>query len=273
VGIRERDTEEVNLFAAELVAARTAAGLTQDALGALISYSPSLVAMIETGRRAPRLDFAERADAALKAPGTFVRLQQHNRSTPLPAWFRPYASIEATASQLRSWQPLVVDGLLQTEAYARALLAMRPNTSAEELDELVAARMERQAVLDRDNPPTLWTVMDEGALQREIGGASVMREQLQHLGKMSQRPGIIVEVVPLTAGAHSGLTAPFAIAEADDGARVGYLDTASEGLVIENRAAVSDLMFTFDTLRSEALTRRASHDLIMKWAGGYDEPQ
>jgi uncharacterized protein DUF5753 len=96
-----------------------------------------------------------------------------------------------------------------------------------------------------------------------------MRSQLQHLPEMSQRPNITVEVVPLTAGAHSGLTAPFAIAEADDGARVGYLDTASEGYIIESRAVVSDLMFTFDTLRSEALTRRASRDLIMKWAGGY----
>jgi len=82
-----------------------------------------------------------------------------------------------------------------------------------------------------------------------------------------------VEVVPLSAGAHSGLTAPFAIAEADDVARVGYLDTASEGYIIESRSAVADLVFTFDTLRSEALTRRGSRDLILKWAGGYDGSQ
>jgi transcriptional regulator with XRE-family HTH domain len=270
--VSSREAVSASLFVAELVAARTAAGLSQEALGALINYSGSLVGMIESGRRAPSLDVAQRIDQALKTPGTFVRLQQHARTTPLPAWFQPYASIEATASQLRSWQPLVIDGLLQTEDYARALLTMRPSTSAEELDELVAARMERQAVLARDRPPALWTVMDEGALQREIGGAKVMREQLWHLAAMAERPSVTIEIVPLSAGAHSGLTAPFAIAEADDAGRVGYLDTASEGLVIESRPAVNDLMFTFDTLRSEALTRRASRDLIMKWAGGYDQP-
>jgi transcriptional regulator with XRE-family HTH domain len=168
VSTREQDTTGPSLFVAELVAARTAAGLSQDALASQINYSPSLIGMIESGRRAPTLDIAERLDKALRAPGTLARLQQHARTTPLPSWFRPYADVEATAAQLRSWQPLVIDGLLQTEDYARALLAMRPDTSAEELDELVAARMERQAVLARDRPPTLWTVMDEGALQREI---------------------------------------------------------------------------------------------------------
>lgn len=270
VKIREGDRSGLTLFAVELQAARAKAGLSQEDLAARLNYSPSLVAMIECTRRAPVQQFAQQCDQVFDTPGTFERLQQHARATPLPSWFQAYAEIEAAATQLRSWQPMVIDGLLQTEGYARALLSMRPNTSAEELDELVTGRMERQAVLARDIPPKVWVVMDEAALQREVGGPKVMREQLWHLADMSKRPNITVEVVPLATGAHAGLTASFAIAEADDVARVGYLDTAGDGFVVENRSVVGDLMFTFDTLRSEALTRRGSHDLILKWAGGYE---
>ncbi|HMH93482.1 MAG TPA: Scr1 family TA system antitoxin-like transcriptional regulator [Streptosporangiaceae bacterium] len=142
---RERDTTGLSLFVAELVAARTAAGLSQDALAAQINYSPSLVGMIESGRRVPTLDVAGRLDQALKTTNTLARLQQHARTMPLPSWFRPYAEIEAAASQLRSWQPMVVDGLLQTEGYARALLGAQPNTTDDELEERVAEALPRAA--------------------------------------------------------------------------------------------------------------------------------
>jgi transcriptional regulator with XRE-family HTH domain len=259
----------VSLFAAELVAARTAAGLSQEALAEKIHYSPSLIAMIENGRRAPTLEFAERVDEALRTPGTFRRLQQHTRTMPLPSWFRPYAEIEAEATQLRSWQPLIIDGLLQTEEYARALLATWPNTSADVLEGLVSARMDRQAVLSQDKPPALWVIMDETVIHREVGGPQVMRRQLLHLAEMAERPNVAIELVPLAAGAHSGLTAPFAVAEADNVTRVGYLDTASTGYIIESTPAVNDLVFAFDHLRGEALTRRASRELILKRAGDY----
>jgi transcriptional regulator with XRE-family HTH domain len=271
VKTREGDRSGLALFAAELQAARAKACLSQEDLAMRLNYSPSLVAMIEGTRRAPTQQFAQQCDQVFDTPGTFVRLQQYARATPLPSWFRAYAEIEAAATQLRSWQPMVIDGLLQTEEYARALLSVRPNTSAEELDELVTGRMQRQAVLARDIPPKVWVVIDEAALQREVGNPKVMREQLWHLAEASERSNITIEIVPLTTGAHAGLTASFAIAETDDTARVGYIDTAGEGFVVESRSAVGDLMFTFDTLRSEALTHRASRDLIMKWAGGYDE--
>jgi transcriptional regulator with XRE-family HTH domain len=267
--VQKGDAPSVSLFAAELLAARTAAGLSQEALAEKIHYSPSLVAMIENGRRAPRSEFAERLDEVLGTPGTFRRLQQHARTSPLPAWFRPFAEIEAAATQLRSWQPLVIDGLLQTEDYARALMSTWPKISADRLEGLVSARLERQCILGRDNPPALWVVMDESVIHRDVGGPAVMRDQLWHLARLAARPHITVEIVPLSAGAHSGLTAPFGIAEADDVTKVGYLDTASEGYIVESRAAVSDLAFKFDHLRGEALTRRASRDLIVKRAEQY----
>jgi len=266
---RQGDTTRLALFATELAAARNAAGLSQEALAARLSYSLSLVSMIEGCKRAPTLEFAQRCDATFGTPGTFVRLQQHSRTTPLPAWFRAYADVESSALQLRSWQPLVIDGLLQTENYAQALLATRPHTSPEELAELVTARIERQAVLTRDPPPTLWVLMDEAALQREIGDAATMAAQLRHLAAASERPNITIQILPWSAGAHAGLLGAFATAEGTDGTTVGYLDTAGEGFVAESRLTVDELSYTFDLLRSDALTRKASRELITKWAMNY----
>ncbi|HUY44672.1 MAG TPA: Scr1 family TA system antitoxin-like transcriptional regulator [Streptosporangiaceae bacterium] len=142
--VRHDGQSGLALFAAELRAFRQKAGLSQEELGARLNFSPSLVAMVEGLRRAPTLQFAQRCDEAFDLPGTFVRLQQHARTTPLPSWFRPWAAeIEATATQLRLFEHSLVPGLLQTEDYARALLSARPNTSPEEVDELVAARMRR----------------------------------------------------------------------------------------------------------------------------------
>jgi transcriptional regulator with XRE-family HTH domain len=255
----------LSLFAAELAAARSAAGLTQDQLAARINYSASLIAMIESMRRAPQPDVAQRLDEALKMPGTFVRLQQHARTTPLPTWFRPYAEIEATATQLRSWQPAFVDGLLQTEAYAESVLSRRPNTKAEDVEALVAARMERQAILDRDEPPLLWVVLDEAVLHRRVASEKVMREQLDHLLDVSARPNVVVEVVPYSAGGHYALLGAFALVE-QEGLRLGYLETISDGFIVESAATVARLALTFDHVRAETLSRTASRELIEKRA-------
>jgi len=262
------------LFAAELRAFRVKAGLSQEELGARINFSPSLVAMVEGLRRAPTIQFAQRCDEAFDLPGTFVRLQQHARAMPLPSWFRPWAAeIEATATQLRLFEHSVVPGLLQTEDYARALLSARPNTSQEDVDELVAARMARQAILYRDDPPLVWAVIDEAVLRRQVGSAKVTHEQLVHLWGIADRPNINVQVVPLSAGGHYALLGAFAIAVAGDTTRAAYLETVAEGYIAELPAVLSEVSLVFDTLRSETLTRGASRDLILKWAGDYDRPE
>ncbi len=262
----ERDDNGIGLFAAELAAARAGAGLSQEELGARINYSGSLVAMIEGRRRVPTLAFASRCDEALSTVGTFGRLHKHARNTPLPAWFRPYADIEAAATQIRSWEPMLVPGLLQTEDYARALLSVEPDVTPDELEERISARLARQSILDGETPPRLWALLDEAVLVRGIGGAKVMHEQLLHLIDMTCRPNVNIQIVPLSAGAHVGLLSAFAIAEADD-TRVVFLETPTEGLIVEAPGTVSRLMLTFDTLRLEALPRGASADLITMRAG------
>jgi transcriptional regulator with XRE-family HTH domain len=273
VRAREQGSPDLKRFASELAAWRAAAGLSQAELAALVHYSESLVAMIEGLRRVPSLDFAQRCDQAFKTPGTFTRLQQDARLAPVPAWFRGWTEIEAAAGQLRLFEHSLVPGLLQTEDYARAVLNTRPVTTDAEVSELTAARLDRQAILYRDDPPHMWAVIDEAVLSRRVGAAKVMHDQLTHLWGMADRRNVTIEVVPLSAGVHGGLMGAFAIAETDGSAKAAYLETLTEGYIVESPAALSEVRLAFDTLRSEALPRGASRELILKWAGEHDRPK
>ena len=272
-GSSEHGHSGLALFAAELQAARTKAGLSQDELAGRINYSPSTVAMIENLKRVPRPEFAEGCDQALGTPGTFARLQEYARTTALPSWFQQYAEIEAAATQLRLFEHAVIPGLLQTEFYARSVLATLPNTSEETVEQRVAARLDRQAILEGDNPPRLWVVVDQAVLHRKVHNAEVMKGQLLHLAEMAMRPNVIIEVLPFEAEAYYSLLGAFAIADIGDGARVAYLETVIEGYVVENPSVVADIMFLFDSLRSETLSPGRSRDLIMKRAEKYGSDQ
>lgn len=260
------DQSALALFARELHAARTKACMSREALAARVNYSPSLIAMVETCRRVPTLDLARRCDEALGTPGTFERLQEFLRMAPFPSWFRPFVEYEGRAKSLRTFQLAVVPGLLQTEDYARAILACDPGATEGKVDELVAARLDRQAILDRDDPPRLWVVLDEAGLHREAGDGKIMRDQLLRLAEASERPNVIVQIVPGEVGWHAGLLGAFVIADLADVASVAYLETAGGGQVVEDHSVVARIALLFDSLRSEALPRKASRDLIAKVA-------
>ena len=127
--------------------------------------------------------------------------------------------------------------------------------------------MERQRVLEREQPPELWAILDEAALRRPVGGPGVMREQLSHLAAMARRPNIVVQAIPLGAGAHEGLNGgAFIVADFEDAATIAYQDAASSGQIIEDASEVDALAHTWDTLRLEALPRAASLSLIEEMA-------
>lgn len=267
---RDETRSGLALFAAELKAVRAKAGLSRDTLATQINYSASLIGMVESLQRVPQRDFAERCDEAFGTAGTFARLQQAARATPLPSWFRPYAEIEALATQLRLFEPSMVPGLLQTEDYARAVLASQPAIQDDELTALLAARLDRQSVLTRKNgPPLVWVIMDEAILMRAIGGAKSMHEQLLYLAHLAGQPHVTIQVVPMATGAHCGLASGFAVANVDGAGEIAYLDTVTDGYIVESKAIVARVVLIFDTLRSLALPRGASRDLIMKRAEEY----
>jgi transcriptional regulator with XRE-family HTH domain len=263
---QDRELPALGLFARELQAARARAGMSLDQLAGEINYSRSLVSHVETCRRVPTLDFARRCDQALGTTGTFERMQQVLRNASFPAWFRPFVEYEARASALRGFEHVLVPGLLQTPEYARAVLAMRPNSTEDQTEELVTARLERQVILDRDQPPLLWVVLDEAALHRDVGDSKIMHDQLTHLATVAERPGVTIQIIPRTAGAHMGLLGAFVIAEFPDAPPVAYLETVAGGQITEEASAVTGVALTFDSLRSEALPWRASRDLMTEVA-------
>lgn len=149
-------------------------------------------------------DFLARVEDARK-PGWW-----HHFRDVLPDWFRAYVSMEESASLIRTFEPHHVTGLLQTEDYATAVLhGLAPHAPAAGHQRKVALRMERQDILTGDDPPRLWTVMDETALRRPVGNRDVMRRQIEHLVEAQQRPNITIQVIPFSAGLHPGQGGPY----------------------------------------------------------------
>jgi len=272
--VRELDASAGPLafFGAELRRWRTAAGLSQEQLGQHIGYSGAQVGKVETGERAPSQDFAAGCDHALDASGLFGRIYELARRWDggYPSWFSEWVEAERRATSLCTWEPLLVPGLMQTACYARALFeAWRSAGSDDELDQLVSARMERQAILERPGPPSLWVILDEGVLRRRVGSGKIMYDQLAHLADMAERPKVTIQVIPAEIGAHVGLLGAFAIAAAGGGAgRTVYLESPDQGRTTDTPSVVAQVSDTFDALRAEALPRGASLDLIGKVAEG-----
>jgi hypothetical protein len=129
----------------------------------------------------------------------------------LPHWVEPYFGLEAAAAVIREYELQFVPGLLQTEDYARAVIRLGNLPSEEEVIRRARARMSRQEILTRHNPPKVWAVMDESALRRVIGGPDVMRAQLAHLIEMCDHPAVTLQILPFSAGAHRAMGGPFTI--------------------------------------------------------------
>jgi transcriptional regulator with XRE-family HTH domain len=258
MGAPREDQPALAMFAAELRAARERAGLSRDELGHRVNYSGSLIGMVETLARVPSFELAQRCDAVFGTTGTFERMQENLRTSPFPSWFRPFAEHEQVATSLRTFEHSLIPGLLQTPEYARALLSTRMGATEDEIEQLVTARMERQGVLYRSDPPLLWVVVDEAALRRPVGGRKVMAGQLAHLIEMAQHPGILIQVIPLETGAHEGVNGAFVIAEFVDTPAIVYLETALTGVVVERPEDVAAVNLIYETLRAEALPRAGS---------------
>jgi transcriptional regulator with XRE-family HTH domain len=272
-GLSARDFDPagspLRVFGAELRYYRTKTGLSQEQLGSRVFCSGDLVGKVENGQRTPTRDFTAACDAVsdLDTRGALMRLwehlQEHFTYKATPGWFHVWAGIERRATALRSWEPLLIPGLLQTPDYAREVFRRGlPNDSDGGIDDRVSARMERQQILDRDDPPLLLAVIDEGALRRVVGTPPVMRDQLGHLLKMAERQKVMLQVVPLDAGPHPGMAGPIMIASCDGVPDVAYLDTAMEGQLVERPDDVAAVDVLFDSLRTEALPGRASAKLI-----------
>lgn len=264
----------LGVFGAMLAYYRTRAGMTPEQLGARVFVSGSQIRKVEAGTRTPTEDLTKACEGVdeLGCNGALTELYEilgeKLKRRAYPGWFAAWPDKEAHARRLRSFELVVVPGLLQTEDYARAVLSTRVGATEDEIDESVAARLARQKILDREHPPELWAILDEGVLRRPVGGPEVMRGQLTHLVAMAHRPHVVVQVVPLAAGPHEGMRGgAFMIADfVDVAATIAYQDTALSGQIIEDASEADALAHTWDTLRLEALPRVASLSLIEETA-------
>ncbi|MFE5537023.1 helix-turn-helix domain-containing protein [Streptomyces sp. NPDC056492] len=253
VNIRDLDpsASPLDYYGAELRRLREEAKLKQGELGRIVFCTASLIGQIETARKVPTREFSERVDAALGTDGVFSRLVGLVLRSQLPTWFQPYAEMEAKAAYLYSYQAQLVDGLLQTEAYARAVLGVR---GGEGLDGRVAARMERQRILDRENPPLMWVVMSEAVLHQEIGGWEVMRNQLAQLLDLQRREWVQVQILPFEVGAHTGLMGSFNVLRFEDDPDLVYTEDFVQGHMTANPQALKEGSLRYDHLQAAALS-------------------
>lgn len=252
-------------FAAELRAQRNRRGWTQVDLGQKIGYSGSFVSDVERFERTPALDFAKACDREMDLPGSFERLHELIRREAYPSWFYPVIPFEEEAVRIHGWELGAVPGLLQTEAYARALIRVtRPQDSDEAVTRLVEARLERQRIFGRERPPMVWYVLDEAILRRVVGGPDVMCEQLDHVLAVAAAPGNVVQVLTFEAGEGIGSDGPISIFEFRESPSVCYTECDHGGRVVEDRAEVAEMVNKVSMIRVSALAPRASADLIRK---------
>src|ERR1700761_3060402 len=252
----------------ELRRARVAAGYSsQEALAAKLGFDRSVVGKAESGERVPSPEvLAAWCDLCHLDGEHFGRLAELARSAdgPVPSWFENWLEAEQEAVTLRLWSPILVPGLVQTGDYARELF-IAAGGHTDRADELVAARLARQSILDRADPPHVVAVLDESVLHRLIGSPAIMADQLGHLAGISERPSISVEVVPASTGANAGLSGGFQLASSDGVPDVlnmsGVEDVTAESRSILRKAAV-----IFDHVRGDALPRKASRALILEAA-------
>jgi transcriptional regulator with XRE-family HTH domain len=274
-------------LATELKRLRLAAGLTgeqvAERLAPLGRWSASKISRIETGRVAVHhgdvadlLDLYGVGSGPLRDELIGIARESGKRgwwqsyNDVLPGHIAPILDFEAATSQMRFMHNQLVPGLLQTPEYARALiLSCLPGAAADEVDRLVDLRLNRQKLLERANPPKLWVILDEAALHRPVGGRQAMRRQLNRLLECAAiedtgGPGAVVQVIPFSAGEHTGLDMPFTILTfpADDEPDVVYLEQHTTACYVEDESDVTRYHIYFERLRASALGPQQSHALI-----------
>lgn len=252
---------------------REASGLTLTEVSEQIEVNQGSLSRIETGERGTTpvlvralLDCYAVTDTELR--DDILDLVRADKEQQKPWWrkystvltptrYDGYLALEASAVALANYQPLLVPGLLQTEDYARAVIAqMRPDLGADQVDALVKVRMERQeSCLSGERPAELRAVLDEAVLHRVIGSPTVMRQQFARLVQAGEQPNVTIQLLPFTLGAHPGLYGPFVILTfPQPTGPLVWLENPNNSVYLESQSDVQNYTDTFDQLRASALS-------------------
>jgi transcriptional regulator with XRE-family HTH domain len=251
------------LVGAQLRRLRTEQGISREQAGEAIRASEWKIHRLENGQ----VGFKDRDVADLLAlygvtdPGEVEVLLAMAREANapgwwqqygdvLPQWFRAFVDLESVATRIRTYEGQLVPGLLQTEDYIRAVIRAQLPEPSEDTERRVALRQTRQELLTRPNAPQLWAVIDEAALRRPVGGREVMRAQVERLLEATELPNLILQVLPLGAGAHPALVSAFSLLRfADqDLPDVAYIEHLTSALYLNKREEVDQYMHVMETI-------------------------
>jgi len=266
------------LLGAQLRRLREGQRITLEEAGKRIRASHSKISRLETGRvgfkdrditdlltlygvtdeeeRETLRSLARRANA----PGWW-----HDYSDVLPNWFEAYVGLEEVAIQIRAYEVQFVPGLMQTEDYARAVTLLGHDTEpARDIERRVRLRMARQSVLDREDPPNVWAVIDEAVLRRPAGSPEIMHGQLKHLAELGRRPNVTIQVIPFQVGGHAAAGGPFSILRfaEPDLPDVVYLEQLTSALYLDRPETVDSYLRVMERICMEAATPADSAEII-----------
>ncbi|MCN9242938.1 helix-turn-helix domain-containing protein [Streptomyces sp. RY43-2] len=263
-------SDSLRTFGAVVQALREHAGLSRAELAALVQFSKHIVESVELGRRMPDDAFVDRAEGALGNTGALRKAARFlSRSeVGLAAWFRQWARLEREAVGLCTYECRLVPGLLQSEAYARAVFDNSiPLLTDEQTEAQLAARLQRQAMM-RDRPTVPFGfIVEESVFRRRLGGSQVQLNMLDHVLEVTAPRNITLQVVPLELEFHGCLDGPVRILETSEGRRLGYSEGQQNGRLISDPKEMSLLCRRYDTLRSQALNPKESRDLLERLRG------
>ncbi|MEV8632619.1 helix-turn-helix transcriptional regulator [Streptosporangium sp. NPDC051023] len=262
----------------ELRRLREAAGLNGTDVATLLGWSATKVSRIETGRVSVHhgdvsdlLDHYSVTEEALRQELiTLARESRqkgwwHRHRDTLKTGFDSYIGLESDAAVIRTYEAQVIPGLLQTEAYAKAVIeATATRSNSARIEEKAEVRLARQRLLSRDNPVRLHAVLDEAVLVREVGDARTMNDQLAFLLQQSKLPNITIQVLPFRTGAHPAMDGPFVILEFPDSAdpTLVYIEQAMSGLVLEDADELDVYTDMFNDLTAQALSAQETATLV-----------
>jgi transcriptional regulator with XRE-family HTH domain len=266
----------------ELRRLRDLSGYKLEEVAADLGVAPSTLSRIETGKAPTKSAYLNQMlekyhviDPGQRQVLVDMAREGHRKGwwaaydDVLPSGFDIYVGLEAETASIRSYEISVLQGLLQTADYARAVIGeMFPRHTAAQVDRLVDLRMARQRRLDEQPPLELWAIFDEAVIRRTVGGPAVMRGQLYRLIADANRPNITMQVLPFSCGAHAGHDGAFSILEFPERAdsEVVHVESVAGIIYLEKDRDVRTRSEEFNRLRAAALSPGASADLIAQVA-------
>ncbi|WP_431780752.1 helix-turn-helix domain-containing protein [Streptomyces chumphonensis] len=268
LGLDDESTALMKAVGRQIKLWREAAGLTQAELGAELGYSLEMISAVERGRRLAQPVLLESADRVLNAGGKIAAMKDDVAEARYPKKVRDLAKVEREAVEIGAYGSQNMQGLLQTEEYARALYRMRcPAFDEAGIERHVAARMARQHLLEAEHPPLLTFVQEEVTLRRPVGGTAVLRRQLSRLLDLPGLRHVTIQVMPTACEEHAGMGGEFCVLKLRRGATVGFTETQLTSRYFSRPKDVQTLDMRYGMLRSQALPPRESLDLIEQALG------